>query len=711
MEPNVPRPAASNSRQTPLMPADQSQALPTASPVLPTSSRLVIATQATTGMVVRQVHQVQEHHPRAQQPQPLPERPVTGASEQQEHRPDSGDHRSADITPPGGKDWARLPEAVIVQMACWLSFGDQSQCMRVCRHWHQSFPLDRERQSLWLRNTSPTQRRLAYALVAGSESRAYPFLRSCTVEALHRVQRQQGSFWLPGTLLHEMHKQITLARVLTLSSAGNTLIEGSCQTVFSPCGRWLAVVDRYDIFPPRLLSCNPMGRWNIEYEMLIPPSCTLFDTRQQGCFFNGFKSGWVTVWEPDKEDLGHLCVSVVGGVPNTRILMLFLTVGGHYLIGLSRRELTDQEKQKGMSESDCIMVLKRANSQQAQQPWTPSAGFEYIHSQHSLVDMAVSPSRYQMALCIHATNEDYDALGTWNLVSDTQGNSSWHCTHGVALASKVLRILYSPDGNWLLVLLAGGAADIWSLDLKANVLHKKQTVECHVHEGERLTQLPLTVLSRKEVYGKWQPFSGDSCLLALPVSARAVQLWHCKEGRWTAAERLEVPLSQPGILRQASAPDEPHYTLVSDNGQLLVLATLYGLNIWHWQEHSGWQNQLAYEDEAALRDQKGLANRDALLLGACSTHCLTVTGICGELALYGPDNQGGFLRKAYVPVGLPVRRLESSPDGLSIVAQTPSGLITLWQLTVPSPDKTASTAGPLGAMKPFPPVRFRSAHL
>ena len=582
-------------------------------------------------------------------------------------------------------DWRRLPGEMLEYIFSWLPLDDQARCAQVCRLWHRFVPQDRMQQAAWLAHCGPVLRKVQYALAAACRARSYPFLRTCAPDVLPRVRRQEGSAWLPGSLLHALHHQLTAAPRCELMQVCRPSVmheSGEAQIVFSPCGRDLALLDKRRLSAKQqFFSCRRNGLWHAWFNARCEPSCLLFDTLLDACFFCGFANGNIQCWEySDEGDKPSWQRFMLGRVATlSPVRQLFLTPGARYLVALSR-----SDRGEG---ADSITVFERTCALPHRQTWVWSEGGSYSHPRFHLVDLAISPSRQQKVVC---SCERGSAEPSHRLIlcrPASEPGARWQRTLFAAHPGTVLRILYSPDGNQLFVAMAEGIAAVWRV--ADDRLEPQVTMTCHVHDGRRRLSLPVTIYNRGDLYGRWQPFSGDSRQLAVPVSPVAVQMWRCEAGQWSAQERVEVDAGQPVTTEDQkdlgeSGYDRARYTLLSDNGRVLVLVSLRRLSIWHWQERSGWQTRLAWEDDPPTPEWPHL---DALLLGACNTHCLVATG--PVLALYGPDAEDQFRCKAKTETGSPVHRLVSSPDGLSFTTQgRRSRAVILWRLRVcpgPSP--------------------------
>ena len=578
---------------------------------------------------------------------------------------------------PSAGSWWCLPYEIMERIFSELSFGDQGRCALVCRLWYQLLPQDRQRQAYWLERCPQATRRLQQALTQGRRMRAYPFLQQASPEALHRLRCQEGTPWLPASLLYQFHKQFNEASESVLSATCDAGA-GRLQPVFSACGRQLALLQAQTAAVPRLLSWRPSGQWQPWLETGVRVSCLLFDPVQERCFFFGDTQGrvWCQVGGAPG-DYPPWIRFLVGNTLRADVRTLLMTAGARHLVALSYGSEPDNRV-------DCIDVFERTDAQGNSHHWSWMVGFCYRPPLHQLVDIAVSPSCEQLAIgsCVdRRVVEPSWCLRVHDLESD----------HGfarqvpyVVLSAPLLRLLYSPDGQLLFTAMAAGTAMIWRVE--ADALVRLVLVACHVHDGRGLMTEPLTAGSRSLLYQRWQPFSGDSQQLAVPISSCGVRMWRCEQGEWLAQEKVALdnglaPTDGQAGGHSAGSDDRALATQLSDDGRVLVLISLRRLTVWYWQESGGWQTQLAYEGDRPLR---GLACQDALLIGVGRTHCLVVSGPCGELAFYGPDSTGRFRRKAVARVGYPVQRLVSSLDGLSFATEAAGTRgVRLWHLGLP----------------------------
>ena len=444
------------------------------------------------------------------------------------------DRPSTVVEPQALSDWRRLPGEILETIFSWLPLDDQAQCARVCHIWYRFIPPDRKRLATWLARCGPFRRRLQYALAAACKVRAYPFLQACAPDSLRYVRRQEGSVWLPGSLFHGLHDQISRADRCQLLPAFDQPLEldaGVVQPIFSPCGRDLALCDENLVASVhKMFSCRSQGRWQQEFDIGENLSCLLFDTLPDSCFFSGYPDGGVWYWEPcSEEDAADVRGVRMGDTPEQSfVFRLFLTPGARYLVALSRHEHDGG--------ADFLTLFERISAVPRRQHWQWIRGGCYRNPRYHLVDMAVSSSRQQLVLAYAAPHRaalSHSLSLRWLQADQGGGECSWRSGRFDMPPGVVLRILYSPDGHWLFVARADGTASVWRVI--DDRLEPQVTVSCHVHDGWGLVSRPVTIYNRGDLYGRWQPFSGDSSQLAVPVSPVAVQMWRCQEGQCDAA--------------------------------------------------------------------------------------------------------------------------------------------------------------------------------
>jgi len=586
-----------------------------------------------------------------------------------------------------------LPNEMLCTIFDYLPLSAHNQCALVCRRWHACLPLTRIKRAQWLERNPGLSPLSFNRLAQGYSSRTAPWLARQHRPVLPELQRQyqqwqdllqrlepgavmgRGDFlaghkkqiltaerFLSGLVRFHMKQQILQANRLTLSPVPFSWPDRQVVTgyLFSPCSRWLVVTgvfsqDQHRAFPHFLhLYGYENARWTPQ--TLVPAACepvsvTTFTYTPSDALLSAHGSE-VLVWrkQPDTGDWHRstLCCTL----PSYSIYMLAPMSNGD-IITLSENKDTDNREQTGF-----VLLISR---------YQDDSWAEYIPYFDTFLPRtnAIEPRSCRLALgggCSPRchNNRHVNTVDLWYKSTGANSLGGWCYRESVLAESSahLQGIVFSPQGDLLLIRLLNRCFSLWALDTECNLLRMPLNVPRSLPES-----MPWTHLAK---------FRSDGRQLAVACTPYRIQFVNRHEdGSWQVGNTLESPPQAGDRLESDNAPCA---MMLSSNGRLLVWLTSWRVDIWQQGPADLWHRVVQRTRQAAM-------------------HAMPQAGLLGELVwtlatdplpslwLHSLNAQGQLIQKGRIIVTDLVTNVNAhSPDGLSLVLSRPTATPLVLQL-------------------------------
>ena len=584
-----------------------------------------------------------------------------------------------------------LPADLLYRIFSQLPLCWHASCALVCHLWYASLPDLRLRVAQWLEQHEQAPQQPCH-LTAAYSSRLRPWLTRSRCPFLPQLQCQYQELlqqrrrllqadMLPheketlrqqirradrlfsGLLQYSLHQTKKRADQLTLQPAplhrahGGT-IDNLC---ISPCSRWLAVEQRHHGEPRRRVQLYgwQQGVWQPERRVSQPQSPAqtfLFSLRQPNTLLSAHEDGRILACQRQAQTglWRHSLIHQHHPAHNSQAFALFSFADGGLCV-LYKTPVSGQLLLIGWQAATGNWGTARIQEYPLQPPLYGVLTWSTAGRQLALTE--VSPHSHPCFLYNARTHSGFSGftrdVHIWEHDASLCPTQAWRCrVSAVVTCSTIEHMVYSPDGQSLLLLTAGHTA-LWQKDANDR-LQLQLTVPRHIRRPYSL---------------HCAQFSHDSRRLAVIRSRSQIDLWASNNNRHWHQEKTLTLAAPSGGPRSGV-----RYIKLCCEGKMLAWVGTHVLHLWHQDSHSGrWQQGEEYATESGQPPTGCALPPDGLL------H-VTAAGRSGTLSLHGLDRAGRLVTKGQFRTGAAVRRLYLSPDGLSLMVFCQNGELVCLQL-------------------------------